>query len=187
MLFGQKDGVGKTFPVIRPTNRRRVRPMETDMNHWKPIVSALALILVAVISLSASANMGAEDAAESTDPNWVEGKKAVEAQEWKRATELLSKAGAADPKNADIQNWLGFAQRKQGHLDAAFAAYNEALKLNPAHKAAHEYIGEAYLMTGNLAKAEQHLAELQKLCSPIPCEQLKDLRRAVDEYKKRKK
>src|SRR5207344_2367896 len=101
--------------------------------------------------------------------------KAVEAQEWKRASDLLSKAAAADPKNADIQNWLGFAQRKQGNLNAAFAAYNEALKLNPAHKAAHEYIGEAYLIAGNLTKAEQHLAELQKLCSPLPCEQLKDL------------
>jgi Flp pilus assembly protein TadD len=161
--------------------------METDMNHWKPIVGALALILATAIPLSASANLGAEDAAESKDPNWVEGKKAVEAQEWKRASELLSKAAAAEPTNADIQNWLGFAQRKQGNLNAAFAAYNEALKLNPAHKAAHEYIGEAYLIAGNLAKAEQHLAELQKLCSPIPCEQLKDLRRAVEEYKKKKK
>jgi Flp pilus assembly protein TadD len=161
--------------------------METDMNHWKPIISTLAFILAAAIPLSASANMGAEEAAESNDPNWVEGKKAVEAQEWKRASDLLSKAAAADPKNADIQNWLGFAQRKQGNLNAAFAAYNEALKLNPAHKAAHEYIGEAYLIAGNLPKAEQHLAELQKLCSPIPCEQLKDLRRAVDEYKKKKK
>ena len=45
--------------------------------------------------------------------------------------ELLTKAAAADPNNADIQNWLGFAQRKQGNLDAAFAAYNKALKLNP--------------------------------------------------------
>ena len=71
--------------------------------------------------------------------------------------------------------------------NAAFAAYNEALRLNPNHKAAHEYIGEAYLMAGNVAKAEQHLAELQRLCSPIPCEELKDLRRAVEEYKKTKK
>jgi tetratricopeptide (TPR) repeat protein len=88
---------------------------------------------------------------------------------------------------ADVQNWLGFAQRKQGNLDAAFAAYDKALKLNPRHKAAHEYIGEAYLISGKLPQAEQHLAELQKLCTPIPCEEYKDLRRAVDEYKKNNK
>jgi Flp pilus assembly protein TadD len=157
------------------------------MKPWKSTISALALVLATAIPLSVSANLGGEESSESKDPNWVEGKKAVEAQEWKRASDLLSKAAAAEPTNADIQNWLGFAQRKQGNLNAAFAAYNEALRLNPDHKAAHEYIGEAYLMAGNLAKAEQHLAELQKLCSPIPCEQLKDLRRAVDEYKKKKK
>ena len=157
------------------------------MKSWNSIVSSLALLVAVAIPLPASANLGGDDAAESTDPNWVEGKRAVEAKDWKRATDLLAKAAAADPKNADVQNWLGFAQRKQGNLNAAFAAYNEALRLNPAHKAAHEYIGEAYLMTGNVAKAEQHLAELQRLCSPIPCEELKDLRRAVDEYKKKKK
>ncbi|MGH8596750.1 MAG: tetratricopeptide repeat protein, partial [Gammaproteobacteria bacterium] len=64
---------------------------------------------------------------------------------------------------------------------------NEALKLNPKHKHAHEYIGEAYLLTDNLGKAEQHLAELQKLCTPIPCEEYKELKRAVESYKKNKK
>ncbi len=157
------------------------------MKPWKSIIVALALALAASVPLSARANLGEEESSESKDPNWVEGKKAVEAKEWKRAADLLYKAAAAEPLNADIQNWLGFAQRKQGNLDAAFAAYNKALKLNPSHRAAHEYIGEAYLMTGNVAKAEQHLAELQKLCSPIPCEQLKDLKRAVEEYKKTKK
>ena len=70
---------------------------------------------------------------------------------------------------------------------AAFSAYNAALKLNPQHKAAHEYIGEAYLLTGDIGKAEQHLTELQKLCTPMPCEEYKDLRRALDDYKKKKK
>ena len=72
-------------------------------------------------------------------------------------------------------------------MEAAFNAYNAALKLNPQHKAAHEYIGEAYLLTGDLARAEQHLTELQKLCTPIPCEEYKDLRRALEDYKKKKK
>lgn len=156
------------------------------MQSWKSILAGLAVAAAIAIPLSADANLG-EEAAESKDPNWVEGKRAIDALDWKRAVDLLSKAASTDPKNPDIQNWLGFAQRKQGNLDAAFAAYNEALKLNPNHRAAHEYIGEAYLLKGDVAKAEQHLAELKRLCSPIPCEALKDLTRAVDEYKKKNK
>ena len=36
----------------------------------------------------------------------------------------------------------------------AYEHYNKALKLNPNHKGAHEYIGEAYLLDGKPAKAE---------------------------------
>ena len=156
------------------------------MKPWKSIIAGLAIAVAFAFPSSATANLG-EETVESKDPNWVEGRRAIDALDWKRAVALLSKAAAAEPTNPDIQNWLGFAQRKQGNLNAAFAAYNEALKLNPNHKAAHEYIGEAYLLTGNVAKAEEHLAELKRLCSPIPCEALKDLSRAVDEYKKKKK
>jgi len=157
------------------------------MKSWTSLCAALMLTVATTwVPLLASANMGSDESSESQDPNWVAAKKAVEAQDWKQATQLLSKAALTDPNNADIQNWLGYAQRKQGNLNAAFAAYNQALKLNPNHKGAHEYIGEAYLMAGDVTKAEKHLAELQRLCSPIPCEELKDLQRAVQEYKKKK-
>jgi len=157
------------------------------MKSWTSLCAALMLTVATTwVPLLASANMGSDESSESQDPNWVAAKKAVEAQDWKQATQLLSKAALTDPNNADIQNWLGYAQRKQGNLNAAFTAYNQALKLNPNHKGAHEYIGEAYLMAGDVAKAEKHLAELQRLCSPIPCEELKDLQRAIQEYKKKK-
>jgi Flp pilus assembly protein TadD len=142
------------------------------------------LLALALFAAPAAANLGDSEENESTNPDWLEGKKAVEAQDWKKAADLISKAAAAEPENADIQNWLGFANRKLGKMDAAFAAYTQALKLNPKHKHAHEYIGEAYLMTKNVAKAEQHLAELQKLCTPIPCEEYQELKRAVEAYKK---
>jgi Flp pilus assembly protein TadD len=157
------------------------------MKSWTSVFAALLLVVATgSIPLQASANMGSDDSSESQDPNLVAGKKAIDAQDWKQATQLLSKAALTDPNNADIQNWLGYAQRKQGNLNAAFAAYNQALKLNPNHKGAHEYIGEAYLMAGDVAKAEKHLAELQRICSPIPCEESKDLQRAIQEYKKKK-
>jgi Flp pilus assembly protein TadD len=153
------------------------------MNTLARILLLLAIVLTATPAL---ANLGADDGEESTNPDWLAGKKAVEAQDWKTAAAHLGKAAATEPENADIQNWLGFAQRQLGNMEAAFSAYNTALKLDPRHKRAHEYLGEAYLMVDDLAKAETHLAELQRLCSPIPCEEYKDLKRAVEAYKKAK-
>lgn len=145
--------------------------------------TALAAIALAT-SASACANMG-DDAPAKPDANFDVGRKAIETENWPAASAAMRKAVAADPNNSDAHNWLGFVLRKQGNYDASFAEYAEALKLNPQHKAARAYLGEAYLATKQLAKAEQQLLELQKLCTPIPCEEHKDLKRAIDDYKKK--
>ena len=139
-----------------------------------------------LLPLPLLANMGAEGDTENRDANYVEGRKALEKQDWARAIEFLGKAAQANNRDADTFNGLGYAYRMSGNLDAAFKNYNEALRLNPKHRAAHEYIGEAYLNANEVKKAEEHLAALQLLCAPIPCEEVKDLKRAIDIYKKGK-
>lgn len=153
----------------------------------KLLLPSLLAVLSLIMLQTAMANMGAEEANESIDPNYLAGKKAVESQEWKKAIDLLSKAMHTVSNNSEAHNLLGYAYRKTGNFDASFVQYNQALKLDPTNRHAHEYIGEAYLLTGNLSKAEQHLAELQGICSPIPCEEYKELKRAVDAYRKAKK
>lgn len=64
--------------------------------------------------------------------------------------------------------------------------YHEALRIDPRHKGAHEYIGEAYLMAGDVPKAEEHLAALDSLCR-FSCEEYRDLKRAIEEYKRARK
>ena len=61
--------------------------------------------------------------------------------------------------------------------------YQQALTLNPRHRSAHEHLGETYLVQGNLAKAEEQLAALERICL-IPCEEYHDLQRAMAEYNK---
>lgn len=114
------------------------------------------------------------------------GKAAIDARDWKKAIDNLNRAAAKEPRNADIQNYLGYANRKSGNLEAAFRHYDEALKLDPKHRGAHEYIGEAFLMAGNVAKAEEHLAVLQQLCG-VSCEEYRDLQKSVAEYKAKAK
>jgi tetratricopeptide (TPR) repeat protein len=87
-------------------------------------------------------------------------------------------------RNADLENYLGYAYRQSGQLQSAFTHYRRALQLDPRHRGAHEYIGEAYLMANNLTKAEEHLAALQRICL-IPCEEYEDLKNAVADYRAR--
>jgi tetratricopeptide (TPR) repeat protein len=78
-----------------------------------------------------------------------------------------------------LHNELGFSYRKLGQFDKAFEHYKRALAIDPRHRGAHEYIGEAYLQVGDMAGAERHLAALRSICL-LPCEELNDLQRAID-------
>jgi Flp pilus assembly protein TadD len=113
------------------------------------------------------------------------GKKAIEAKDWNGAITSLTAAAQRDGRNADIQNLLGYAYRNAGQLDPAFKHYQLALKLDPRHLGAHEYIGEAYLIANNPAKAEEHLALLRQYCRSSACEEYDDLKKAIDQYRAR--
>ena len=119
----------------------------------------------------------------SADPDVVSGKKAIEDKRWADAVKALSSAALRDTRNADIQNYLGYAYRNVGQMDKAFAHYERALKLNPRHRGAHEYVGEAYLMVGKPARAQEHLKALQAICV-LPCEEFDDLRTKIDHYQR---
>jgi Flp pilus assembly protein TadD len=143
------------------------------------------LALLAGFALSPAlhaADSGSSAPPRPEDPDMASGRKAVDAQDWKGAVDSFGRAAARNPRNADAQNLLGYSWRKSGNLDQAFKYYNEALRLDPDHRGAHEYIGEAYLMVNNLPKAEEHLARLNKLCF-LPCSEYSDLKKAVDKYK----
>lgn len=116
--------------------------------------------------------------ASQLDPDYAAGKKAIEARDWNAAIKALSSAALRDTRNADIQNYLGYAYRNSGNLGLAFRHYEKALQLSPRHRGAHEYLGEAYLLVGDLAKAEEHLEALRSICL-IACEEYEDLKTQI--------
>ena len=155
------------------------------MRFAKLTAAALIAAGLALVSGIGIADPGENDsAAAKLDPDYAAGKQAIEAKNWSAAIKPLSSAALRDTRNADIQNYLGYAYRHTGQFDLAFRHYERALRLNPRHRGAHEYVGEAYLIVNNLAKAEEHLAALQKICL-IPCEEYEDLRKQIDTYRKR--
>ena len=117
------------------------------------------------------------------DPDFKAGKKALGAEDWNGAIAAFELAALRDPRNADIQNYIGYAYRRIRQLGPAIGHYQQALMLNPRHRSAHEHLGEAYLMLGKSAKAEQLLAALENLCL-IPCEEYEDLKRAIAAYRR---
>jgi tetratricopeptide (TPR) repeat protein len=117
------------------------------------------------------------------DPDFKAGKKALGAEDWNGAIAAFELAALRDPLNADIQNYIGYAYRRLRQLGPAIGHYQQALMLNPRHRSAHEHLGEAYLVLGESAKAEQLLAALENLCL-IPCEEYDDLKRAIAAYKR---
>jgi tetratricopeptide (TPR) repeat protein len=117
------------------------------------------------------------------DPDFKAGKKALGAEDWNGAITALELAALRDPLNADIQNYIGYAYRRQRQLGPAIGHYQQALTLNPRHRSAHEHLGEAYLVLGEPDKAEQLLAALGNLCL-IPCDEFDDLKRAISAYKR---
>ena len=156
------------------------------MNAFVKVVKA-SLIVTGLVFSGTLFAAGSETTPAETKrlPELVAGKAAIDAKDWKKAIDELSRAAAKEPANADIQNYLGYANRKSGNLEAAFKYYDEALKLDPKHRGAHEYIGEAFLMTGNLPKAEEHLAALDRLCF-FSCEEYRDLKKSIADYKAKK-
>jgi predicted Zn-dependent protease len=141
----------------------------------------LLAIFALVLPLSA---LAAADASQSsvTNPDFDIGFDAVKAKDWDKAVTHLTMVVVAEPTNADAQNLIGYAYRNQKKLDLAFKHYQEALRLDPKHRGAHEYIGEAYLMAGNKAKAQEHLAALERICGKR-CEEYQDLARAIEKAK----
>jgi tetratricopeptide (TPR) repeat protein len=89
-----------------------------------------------------------------------------------------------DSGDADWNNLMGYSLRKGPTPDFAGAEkfYNEALRIDPKHRGALEYSGELYLQTGQLDKAEQRLAALDKACF-FGCEEYSDLKKAIAQYK----
>lgn len=150
----------------------------------RAIVAVALLGSVPALPVAAIADPLVEDKSAALDPDFAAGRAAIEAKQWQTAIRAFSLAALRDTRNADIHNYLGYAYRHTGQMDLAFTHYERALQLNPRHRGAHEYMGEAYLMVNDLPKAEAHLAALEKICL-IPCEEYEDLKKAIAEYRRK--
>lgn len=118
----------------------------------------------------------------SGDPKLMAGQRALDAGDWQGAVENFEHAIEAGSPTANAYNLLAYSYRRLGQLDLAFTNYARALELNPRHRGTHEYIGEAYLLIGNPAKATLHLSALKDICGN--CSEAMKLRKALARHKR---
>ena len=125
--------------------------------------------LIAIASMTCTlsyANLGEVDDTDLENPMIEKGKAALQQEDWSTAIAAFEQALENLSGSADLQNFLGYAYRKSGDLGKALEHYRMALEINPDHKGALEYLGEAYITLGDLKSAKIQLEQLKHLCSP---------------------
>ena len=148
-------------------------------------------LIVVVCGLCAAMGALAAGGADTDTPSWgaaedpavKSARAALTAGDYASAQTMLKVALAASPGNADLNNLYAYSLRKGANPDMStvFKYYGEALRIDPKHRGANEYIGEAYLMVNDPAKAKEHLAALDKLCF-FGCSEYTELKKAIAEY-----
>lgn len=104
---------------------------------------------------------------------------ALEEKDFARAIENLKLVLGDEPRNADAHDWLGYAYGAAGQPKLAMSHVHQALQLDPAHRRARQHLGELQLASGDVKRARDTLAALQKLCA-APCDEAIALQRALD-------
>lgn len=107
----------------------------------------------------------------------------IEAEKYQQAITELDEALSDDPDNADMLNLMAYSQRKLKHFDIAMDYYQKALRIDPQHRGANEYLGELYLQIDQPDKAEERLEILDKECF-FGCDEFDELEAAIAEYRK---
>lgn len=144
----------------------------------KQVIRTIGLGLIAFCMHSAFA----ADTAPAPNDKLAQARSHIDAKQWRAAIDELKRVD--DKGSADWNNLMGYSHRKlkAPDLDAAERYYDAALRIDPKHRGALEYSGELYLQLGQIDKAEQRLATLNKVCF-LPCSEYTELKKAVERYK----
>jgi tetratricopeptide (TPR) repeat protein len=79
-----------------------------------------------------------------------------------------------DPNTAVALNYRGYLTRRMGRVDEGIGYYLKSVALDPHYAQVREYLGEAYLIKGDMPRAEEQLHAIKKICGTT-CEEYRDL------------
>ncbi|HZW15743.1 MAG TPA: tetratricopeptide repeat protein [Brevundimonas sp.] len=79
---------------------------------------------------------------------WVDSGRRVE-----QGAEMIARAFAADPRNANIQDSLGWAHYRRGQYEIAVETLEQAVAKQPANAEINDHLGDAYWQVGRRREA----------------------------------
>ncbi|MGV8918408.1 MAG: tetratricopeptide repeat protein [Pseudomonas sp.] len=84
-----------------------------------------------------------------------------------------------EPNTARALNYRGYATRKLGRTDEGISYYLKSVQLDPKYAQVREYLGEAYVIKGQVDLAKEQLETIKTLCG-TSCEEYRDLAHAIN-------
>lgn len=103
---------------------------------------------------------------------------------WPQALSALQQLAHEMPQitdDAEFHNLMGYTLRQlsPARLGAAIDHYQQALRIDPAHVQAREYLGQAYLKQDREDLAREQLQIIERLCGGQDCKEWRDLSQAI--------
>ena len=83
-----------------------------------------------------------------------------------------------NPNTAEALNYRGYVTRKMGRVDEGIAYYRKSIALAPRYAQVREYLGEAYVIKHDIARAKAQLRVIKTICG-TGCEEYKHLAGAI--------
>ena len=83
-----------------------------------------------------------------------------------------------NPNTPVALNYRGYATRKEGRLDEGIGYYLKSVALDPHYAQVREYLGEAYLLKGDIGAARGQLQAIKQICGSV-CEEYQHLAVAI--------
>jgi len=149
--------------------------MKTHLsNKFYAVVMTFALMVFATAGYAAGGNY-------SSDVNFDPIIKLLDQGEFETAINQLHDFLDLDPDNPDIMAMLGYSYRKTRNYEDAQTFYEWALRVEPEHVGANEYLGELYLETNRLDKAVEQLQILDNICR-TNCKEYSKLKGMIDSF-----
>ena len=103
-------------------------------------------------------------------------------KKFKKARDRGERAVSIDPAYHEAWNLVGYSSRQLKDYDRALAAYDKCLTLKADYTPAREYLGQAWLLLGNLDKAREQMTWLDRNASSSA--EAVDLRKAIAAYER---
>jgi tetratricopeptide (TPR) repeat protein len=96
-----------------------------------------------------------------------------------RYSEALAVLNLLKNRNTPVAlNYRGYATRKLGRVDEGISYYLKSVALDPRYAQVREYLGEAYLLKGDVPRAKAQLRSIKQICGTV-CEEYEHLAVAI--------